>query len=659
MMIEKISKTMDSIVDMIDKNDWYKFIIFIAISFMLLIGHGIDKWQYLTYNIQSYVTMVEQASLSNALFDSVSNHSSVYTFFILVCRPLLQIPVFFLIMSVLVKSSIFFMVYRIGNLLLKDPCIAFVASLLFVLSSAYFTHGLVVNGIWGSPIFFPASVSTLFSLSGIYFALKHRLILSSVLFCLSINFHLLYGFTTLIIFISGYLLYFWKERRSEIKLLLIPSLLIVFNLLYLYTVNFGSSGVTFPIEIATMSEWYQYVYSVDPDDMSLLYTLQTSGYALLPLIAVALYLSFSNRSISPSLKYMFWGCSVTLSLFVGVELLHYWGFFFGKITEYFIIVQFRRGLWVLMLFALLIISDSLFHIKKPVGENTWKEWFIIFSFIGAYLVAWYWIVGLFLVVFVLIKPDWKSAVLIVIYLGALSIYYKSIFFQAPNINLSVKTCLFILTVLAVSSMSYRWGRFSKRTLMIIPIVLFVAMLTASGLLQHNYNDFSVIANNGPFRYPDHQQLSIDVYKEQGFSYDQDMVSKYREANPDHLPLLLPPDKIIYGDNLIFGSPLFLSRHDVATPMFSKKDFELLMYKLELMGAKGSFNDLQMGNEFYSKEEFLDIVGRSYDSLFLGQLQKLHNDYGVGFILTKTNYPTLELIAKNDSYNLYKLNFDNL
>lgn len=623
-----------------------------------MLMHGIDASKFLIYNINDYVRLAFQNEYSNDPYIHLLNtRSFVINWFLIHFRLILQTPVFFILSSIILKTLILYLFFKIANTLLKEPFTALIASLYFSLSMGYDTHGVVPNGIFGSPIIFRASVSLLFTLAGLYFALNRRLVFSSIFFALSLHFHILYGITSLSFFLPGFILIFFKTTQRSYVQLMIATLILVLNI---SLIIYNGMQLDLPGISSTLKQWYIYCYSVDPDDMSLFYTIGNHGFLIIPLLAFALYCVLRSQK-QDYLNYLFIGALFVLFIALGVEIVHRNFIFFGKLSEFFITVELRRGIWVLMFISFLVairyLDSLIIGLEGQETNNKIVGMGLTVAFLSIYLIPDLTAVGMICATFMILKPSTKSFGLILIF--SMSLLLMSYWNNTEGLfNLSVTKIIFYSGCVFFITSLYILTKVDHRYIYLLPMVVFLVFGVSRGIMQHKFlTDFWLISNNGPFSYPNHHKLIKDMHRSK--IYDAELVRIIKTYNTEKLPILVMTDDVAKrsSDSYIYNVPVYLSKFDISIPQFSRKYFEYFLYKLKTVGLINSTTEFELGTHgdpFYSKKRVLEFIREKLQKLSLEKLYRLNKEQGVGFILTKIEYPELQPLYIHKGYYLYSI-----
>jgi hypothetical protein len=653
-IIANNSAHMGKMKTIIDQIENHKFKVFLFVSISMLMIYGLILQFYIAYNLDYYTMLIHSDIFLNEhlpMVHGLNNHEIVLRWFFKIFRWFLQIPALFILSSVFVQIIILWLIFKIADFFLDDPFLAFVSSLYFVLAGNYNSHGVVLNGIWDGPTFYHTSMSSIFILSGIYLALKERLIAGSIFFVFSLYFHVLQSIAGLAFFLPGCLYYLIFKKNLKIKQLIIPGTIIFLNL------SFIVSGQVYvqnelPYLQSSLSQWYTHCYSMDVEDMSLFYTFGNHGYALSLLIALALYIAIKFKqtdSFTALRNLFFWGIPVLFVALI-IESAHRYGFFMGKLSEFFIIAGLRRGLWVLMFFSILLILKQIdfYLIEKDMngGISDLKKWILVASFLTVYLLSDWLFVGCLCTLFIIFKPTWKSVLLIIVFLLLMVPFSFWAEFEITSrmLQIAVFYCVCILAFICI----YNWVGMGKRLLLLFPLVVFIICGVLAGLYQQKLqSNIKLISQEGFFSLPNYQFL--DSKK------DKKIYKILRQNNPDHLPVLRLVKSLDYNDLFIYGARSFISLKDYRWSVYSKRVFENLLYKAKELGVINSAEDFHPGGDrFYSKQAVADFLDVGIKKLDTKKLEYLNKKYNIGFLLTETQYSDFKLLFEQNGTYLYAL-----
>lgn len=625
---------------------------FIALAGVLFAVYGIDTWQYLTYNLDMYNLFNNSAIYADEPSVAMTGSFDTMRFFTLGAGYLLTVPWAFILSSLIVKAAVFYLVYNIAVELICSKEAALLASLIFLLSPNADTHGIVGNGMWGMPIFFRTSVSALLTLSGILAAIKCRYTIASILFIVSIAVHPLYGFTAFIFFASALIFYIASRPGKDFRNLMGPLFVFIVFGAYLLYVASRSAGAYSQALSTSFRDWYGYITAIQPDDIVLLWTLKKFGYFLVPILVLSGYMVY-KRKTQDMLGGLYKGSLAVFSGMIFIEALHSLNVFFGSLSEYFIIAQFRRGVWVLMMFSVFIIIRYAYELFRDARDKKREVLLASAIFISAYLCPNILTCGAFLITLILLRLDVKSFLLGLVYFAM--IFLRIHYMDTPTINsdVLVKTAAAIV----IASLSYSitvWRKKGFAELGIMCVGLFLIFASVNGLYKNKFaNDLKSFANRGLFNRPDHLSLIVTEYGKNGFKIDSDLASAVRVNNPDHKMILFPISAATRDDRFLFGAPVLINANDMVIPMFSRSAYEYFFEKVGELVPRARTAEIRKTG-FNNQDEVVSYIDVLYNNLTAEHLGYLKNKYNIGIIITPVEYDSLNKVYDGEKYKVYKI-----
>jgi len=560
----------------------------------------------------------------------------------------LQVPAPFLISSVLIKAILVYMVYRIFACWLSESAKTLCLALVFCLSIGGWTYGVAHIGVWGDPFFSRASASTFFLLGGILLFLKDRWVLGALSGAAAIHLHPLNSVAALAFFIPGLLFKAYRLGESVLKKFSAPAAILLGNILYILANAERSSGKAIT---ATVKEWHDFNVAVEWDDMSLLFTFGLFGPVLITLLTASLFI-VSARKMKKEIDLFFVVALFLLILFLGVEVLHYNGIFFGKLSEYFISVEFRRGVWVAMLFSFAIIADYLHETFKD-EEIPLKHLVLCLLFINYYLYPSLLAGLIFFLALAIAMPNRYSAALLLLFVISAGAYCFSEKLPDTIKAQVVKSLGYVgFSTTFLSAFFYYFPKSGKiQNAFKYSIVLFLSVGAAAGVYRSKFmNDYRLIAADGAFNYPNLRRVALSI-RSGKIDIDFGLIDKLKELNADHEPVLLPHAMSRHA-SLFFNMPVFLNAEDKDMAALSKGYYDYLKAKMSvIVGEELAKKELisTFGNEL-NYDDFLNNVSKD-------RLQKFYeNDIRFVVINKEINSLNNDLIFvyENEKYKIYDL-----
>lgn len=635
---QNILKITDMIVSKVDDN---KYITFIIMSLFMILSYGLEIWQYTIYNFDPlYLKENSKNFLLDPMIMMNNNGAYILNIFNNIFKPFLEIPILYIFSSIIIKSTIIYVIYIVVNKITNDKKLSLVVTLFFITSIGYATHGVVLNGVFGAPIFYRASVSGLMTLLGLYLILSNRYFLAIVPIVLSIHLHVLYGVTGFAFIFSSFLLYLSLHSKQNLKRFLLASIVIGFSVL---PILLSVDNSSFSVIESNIEQWYKYIFATDPDDMSMLYYLGVEGYFAVPLLLLSLFFYIQNKK-KEILDYLFIGSFVFFIILMIVEVLHYNSIFFGSLSEKFIGVQMRRGAWILMLFSAIL---NFSNIQKMIYNSDAKKLYLLVGLSVVYLFPN--ILALYILLFIALFYFRETKML---YLLGSSILFLSIgimlnFYHFDSIRLLQSFAFISVITLFVSSSIY-FKILDRKNILLIVVTTFIVSTSLIGLAKGKFvDDLKMMTNNGVLSYPNLLKLEKDVYAKQEKIINHKIIKHIRDNNTKKEFVLESFDNLFYGDAVIYDCPMLISRTNIAMPMFSRLYYEHLLYKVGIFKV-----DEKMLHE--SKENTLEVIEKNIGTLDEIDMKKLYDKFKVRFLISKNKFLFIEPVLYENGYYLYDL-----
>jgi hypothetical protein len=632
----KLNYIFSEMLDVVCRNKLLSIIFFTILTSFF---HGLDTWHYTIYNFDSLYVLENNHNYVLSTLEHMFNKGGfILNIFLQSFSSFLQIPILYVISSILIRSINTYLLYKIINELLSNKELSFYISLLFVTSIGYASHGVIANLFWGAPAFYAAPTSGLLILIGFYLILTNRIYWAVIPFALAVNIHLLFGITAFAYLISAFFLYYLKSSpKSLIKILLLILLVGISIFPIVFGLEFSNLGKV----NADMEQWYNYVFTTDPDDMSTLYYLGLYGYFFIPFISISLYFCIVNNFKS-KVEYLFIGSFLFFIFILIIELLHNNSLFFGKLSEYFIAVQLGRGIWVLMFFSALINFRYLQYILSN-GDN--KDSFIAIIFCVIYLN--HDIISQYLA-FAILLIYYKNIKFVCMVAGSLVLIYYGYYTFGLVPALQYKVLFFTIILSGFISLLYYFKLINSNRIFLSIILFFVLLTSIIGLGKGRYvTDLNIISKKSIFAKNDILDLEKDIYKRQGKIINNQIINYIRSNNTEKHYVLIPMLNGCYADSIIYNSPIFISRIILSLPMYSKHYYEHLLSKLQIL------NIMELKHNISKTEVFKMIdnrIGSSSKDMFV----KLNVNHKVKYIVTLSSYEYMRPIITENKYKLYDL-----
>jgi hypothetical protein len=629
------------------------FFICLLVSLCTLLAHGLLSHYYIVYNVLSYHYGAHQeiynlkslGGLSPIPMGLIGVFTKLFSY-------VLQAPIPFVFASILIKAVLMFVVYKIFSRWLQEGLTTLLISLIFCLSVEGWTHGMAHIGLWGDPFFFRGSVSSLFLFFGMIFFLKNQWVWGALLAGTAIHFHPLNSVAALTFFMPSLIYDSFKQEKPILKKSTIAIMILLTNALYFLL---GMKKSSAPAISSTIQEWHNFVVKVNWDDMSLIYTFGMYGVGLVPLLTATI-LIIRNRTIRKEIDSYFIVALALLGIFLGIEVMHFLEIQWGKLSEYFISIQFRRGLWVLMLFSFVIVVDFLIENSKNIFAEK-KFIFLSVLFLNCFLYPSILACFIFHLILVVLWRNKYSGILMISLLIMLGANYFIENSSATSILRgslkSISYVTFSTTVLFTLFLCFPKRRQAQEVIK-YSVAAFLIVGVLAGIYRSKFlNEYNLISTDGAFNYPNHRKILLSDMRRSGKRIDVGFIDKIRELNKDRELILLTSEKNIVDPSLL-GMPTFWGPYDLAMASLSKGYYEHMKFKaVLLMGYELESSDLisKFENKKFDYDKYLENIS-------IERLKGFRKN-GIRYIVW--NKPSISFrkhlkpIYINDSFEVYDLN----
>ncbi|MGE4504706.1 MAG: hypothetical protein AB7D51_05105 [Desulfovibrionaceae bacterium] len=256
-------------------------------------------------------------------------------------------PALFIACSALTFVLIFLALERIGSVCLSGGSSALLYAGIAVLSHSALLATSASTGMTNGLYFTDCSTATALILPALYLLLRDRPLAASVLFCVALQVHVFHAFVSYILISLPYTAMKLHERnfRHAMCIHLLPALAVFYTIHVSGAVHLeGTSGLT-------LQEWLHFSYYRDPDDMTMTFPFLK---AAVPLAAfTSAHFALRDDTKLTYIDFFVVCCNLICIGCVLIEALHAHGVVFGKLSEMFTVLGFRRGLWILHILVVL------------------------------------------------------------------------------------------------------------------------------------------------------------------------------------------------------------------------------------------------------------------------------------------------------------------
>jgi hypothetical protein len=621
-------------------------LLFLLVTFVAIISFGLDISAHQLYNLSPIKILENNLLSSESLYAfDYSIYSPIY-YYIKFIAPILEYGILFIGASFLIKFCFFLLVYKIVSNFIERHT-AIILSTVFLMAYLRASHGLIENGLWAEPVFFPASLSALATLFGIHYFINHRNLLSGISFAVSICFHPLYAITSLAFLFFGFLyslvnktnIYFFRN----IFLVFLPILFVILYIAYFRIYITNSVELSYSIR-----DWYHYSGGLIDFNMSLLLSILTTGYCVVPIVITGLYLA-SIQKKKTILEYLTISSALMLLVFIGIELIHKNEIFINIFSEFFIATQFRRGLWVPVFFSLIQITNILFKNREEIFISKLKTLFLIIVSSTYIFPSVFAILSVYGALFFHLRNR-ASLILFMFSILMAIIHYKTGYFElssqlkALSYSIIFSSSVVILIFLLknrVSSLSVRYC--------IAIIIAIILIFSSRGLLQKKINDdFSILVNAGLFSKTQVSHVN-DFLGSINYDIESDLCMQKISLDSKETKIQLPISGIRNSRLSLFP---FGQVHGYHNPMYSRSDFELAIAGLEVIFGSVFVNSFFEDNDTYNNDYFR----KAYSNIPIKQLINLRDSSELRFYILESERIDLKnlLVCQNSRYFVYDL-----
>lgn len=650
-----------------DKRDSIFWVLSVSFFVCLcqLAGYGIDFGLWKIYSFAAWRTTEEYSN-----FDLTLSMIKMHTPFLrelyeLYIAPIASYPFIYLGVSLLVRTILLSLIYSIFRFFTDNRYQALATLMLFAFGQGLVGHGN--PGFFTSPLMFVNSIAAFLFLSSILFVLRKHFFLSAIPFGLAVHFHSLYTLSIFPPLVLGLLLWIWQTKNWGLL-----KGLVVFSLVS------GSVAATMFLRIPspfnapnanlTLEAWHNFLLMRDTVNMTMVYTLGITGSGLL---LTSLFYSFLHKSETQDKmgESLFLSCLVFFSICLIWELAHIKGLFFGKFSELFITIQFRRAFWFASLFLLPLLVKNIDHALQEKKQSS-LFWFWISVGTAMICRPSIPIHALFFVLSILIllrqkEPFRKVQILSLLFIvfAFLCLYFLPDF--AKEMEVSFKTSIFILAICAFSSQIIRKIHESNLKLKDLSIlaIAFSFPITFSvyknifsiGFVQsisrsHDFWDLKITDYDKLTRVEFQQEenaASFNFADEDEFIAWKDSLTHIKNIAEQREGLLVNPLYKLDSRQYAKKSILFFEDQDRALANFS---FNFAKeYDQRLREAFGHGLDW-----FYQDKNYKQRFNESFNALDKESLIKINKNFSTRYFLSKESHLPFHKVYANHVFSVYDL-----
>lgn len=618
-------------------------LVFFLVSLFALIAYGINTNSYLTYNIYYGDIFSNPEKYINTPVETILTNKGI-GWFTSLFGLLLSNPIWTLVSGLLLNTVALYMGFLAVRTQLESQ-----QALFFVIIVGVVVHGYF-PGLDSSEIIFDRK-SIVGALMVLTFACMSRNNILGLFLALllGVAIHPLDLLTGLLFLSPGYLVYVFLNQKE--KLGWISFLFIVFILITVVLYSHPGGGDS--DDLPSITEWYRFSLLIEVGDVALFEMFRTTIGVNGAVILLASALSWSTKSDHNLVDYL---CLSFIPLIVLILLLewgHYLGLSLPKISEIFLVLQFRRGLWIVTLIALLKVSTFAF---KELREERFKDRILVGALFSAILVHSLLALVVGLIAFFVLQRNQRSLIVEVALATGLVMLVIQIVLQLEQIRWPGEWQKLILVFVLIVT----WACFVQRkwtyALTAIVVLYSSIMLGKNNLVDHVFaqswakiapSDSGHVIGELPVvimsRNAGEQQINeIDV-----------LLALNKIDDSPSSALLFSAASLGYGAPVIAKQRMLFSRWD-NTLVFKRELFPKYISQLKDFGVDTRNCTSMYGAGFSC---FMESLGRRIDQMTLPELIRLAKEYNFNYVARRTELDFDE-IYRNSKFILYKIPVEN-
>jgi len=357
------------------------------------------------------------------------------------------------------------------------------------------------------------------------------------------------------------------------------------------------------------------------------------------------------------------GLFLSLLFFVIIELLHANGYFIGIISEYFISLQFRRGIWIATLFSLIIIVTNNRIIFKDISNKGLN--FLAFIAIIVYIKP-HPILTPFVFCLLFLLAYWESRNKVIGLLAGIPMLLIIISSYKYNLWLFEPTYNYLFYVLVACVTYYSFLRinigYTWREKIIISISTYLILnLAYSNIVNRKFtNSAKILFNNKLFQKTNYHLLAKNIYKKLDLKMAEYLYNLPNDEKQGYY-MIIPHNANSYSDPAPYGIPIYFNGYHELIPTYGRAQYINSNNKLiNLYGkdAVDKFWDTYIINR--GRSAYSNLIDNYFDSLYskldIKILEELYNNYKIRYYISQLPRNDLNeiMIYEGDDLYLYDI-----
>jgi hypothetical protein len=538
-------------------------------------------------------------------------------------------PVGVIVMAILCNTIILFVSYQIARDFLENKT-AFALIIIVGLVANSPLVGFHDNEL----IFTRKTVTVALILISFLCYFRERYIVGGLIAAGALFLHPINALAALVFFLPGFVFYVCRRRTEKLPLLIFSLIapLLIIGITYISRLDLTESTLHISV-----TEWYRYSLLLEADDVTMMWKIREGAPHLIPLLVssfvIGIIFTFKRGIHLDSA--LSWICITQLPLVLLIltfELLQLQGFNLGVVSELFSSIQLRRGIWVPMLFSILLFCIYISSLPK----NT-RTMCILSVIVATVLDHTPFSILIALVTLLFLLRD--RAFIFPFLCSIAGVGWYIAVNAAGLIDIShVKHLFLFVGLLSI----FILGQKIKGAQVAFVSVLLVHSLI---LLVNNNIRHQVFLDSY------HYLVSPEEIRNQQTKEELEvLVALNKFDNQTNSTVLFAPIGLGYGASIISRRPLLFSRWD-NTLIFSKTLYGRFVEKMSDLGVPLSVCD--MGHDS-NMGCVLEEISQKIDILDEGQILHLADKYNIGYIVRRTTLSGRTPIFTNSSFSVYQL-----
>jgi hypothetical protein len=611
-------------------------------AFYKLFFVGFDFGTYLEYNFL-YTDIYFHPKKYIATPAAMVLNAGAQKWFTVTFVELLQTPWISLILGLTLKSINFFIAFKFfQKIAFLKHSVAFL--LVLVLSSL-----ISLSDLSGEIEFTRGAVAFTLVFIGFYIILSGRLLSGYTLCSVAILIHPLDAFGSLAFYGPGVLFLAYKGGELKRHVPRILPLVIAVGWIA------SQSPTSQVVPNLSISDWYRFILTLEGDDVALFWHLREHWFLVIPILFAGVFCALA-RPVG-KIEAIFLGAVLFLGTILIFEAFHVLGFSAGVFSEQFISLQFRRGLWVPVFFALIVLAR--FTERSDVERN------------DAILLGGVVISGLFfpkdlvfiffaLIVFVYVIFNRKQTRHYVVGIGLAwcLVSYWLVIGLGAQVDVGFNQVAFVfIAALFLLAWKYCSPHFGKDRMVVLASSLFLVLKVGDNL-AHDHSPFE----QGEISKVERILKQKGSYEVRDFLLDEvisnaksDSETAMLENLPPGARVLVAPKATGYAAPFLSQGSLSFSRWD-GLVVYSRAEAGDYLEKLEWILNKPFPCPKVYGS---SMACILDALATRIDAMSVKELAGYANAYGADYVVRRRRLASdhFQLIYQGSGYFVYQIDKD--